>query len=45
MGSHDGTFRTLCTYHEGNDPVGFEFVDEVRIEFDPLGVGGVVATT
>ena len=45
MGSRDGGPHQWCAYHEWNDPVGDEFVDKVRVVFDPLGVGGVITTT
>ena len=39
-----GTLRMYCTHHEGDDPVGDELVNKVRIELDPLWVGGVITT-
>lgn len=45
MGSHGDALRPSYAYHEGNDSVGDEFVDEVRVEPDTLRVGGVVTAT
>jgi len=49
VGEFDGLTRWYAphvgTYHEGNNPVSDELVDEVRIEFDPHGVGRVITTT
>jgi hypothetical protein len=40
-----GALRPPCAYHEGNDPVGDELVNKVRVKLNSLGVDGVITAT